>query len=271
MVVFPNCKINIGLNILGKREDGYHDLQTVFVPVAIRDVLEIVEHDAGENIQLTSSGIHVPGAAESNLCVRAYHLLKEDFPQLPAIKMHLHKIIPMGAGLGGGSSDAAFALQLLNNKFQLELSSEKLMEYALLLGSDCPFFILNKPSFATGRGEMLTPVDLDLSAYKIYIVNPGIHISTSLAFSQVTINNDVQDLANLITAPMTEWKSTIVNDFEKPVFEVYPEISNIKEQLYEAGAVYASMSGSGSSTYGIFERSSTPRLTFPSHYFQGWA
>ncbi len=271
MVVFPNCKINIGLNILGKRADGYHDLQTVFLPVAITDVLEIIEDKEAQNVRYTSSGIHVPGNPENNLCVRAYQLLKKDYPSLPSIAMHLHKNVPMGAGLGGGSADAAFALRLLNTKFDLNIATEKLLAYALQLGSDCPLFISNTVSFASGRGENLEPISLELSAYKIYVVNPGIHISTSLAFSRVSICSHPPDLANLVTAPVAEWKTEIVNDFEKPVFAVYPEIAAVKQRLYDHGAAYASMSGSGSTVYGIFKKSETPAFNFPAHYFQRWA
>lgn len=270
MVVFPNCKINIGLNILGKREDGYHNLQTVFLPVAITDVLEIIEGSNAQNISYSSSGIHVPGNPENNLCVKAYQLLRKDFPSLPSIQMHLHKNVPMGAGLGGGSADAAFTLSLLNTKFDLNISTELLQAYALELGSDCPFFIINAPCFATGRGESLERISLDLSDFKIYIVNPGIHISTSLAFSQIDICPHPPDLAKLVAAPVDKWKHEIVNDFEKPVFAVYPEIAGIKQQLYDQGASFASMSGSGSTVYGIFKNNTTPALNFPAHYFQRW-
>jgi 4-diphosphocytidyl-2-C-methyl-D-erythritol kinase len=270
MVVFPNCKINIGLNILGKREDGYHNLQTIFFPAAVNDVLEIIEYDGEEDVQFSSSGIHVPGKAENNLCIKAYHLLKKDFPNLPHVQMHLHKSIPMGAGLGGGSADAAFALQLLNRKFSLDLSKKQLLENALQLGSDCPFFIINKPCFATGRGEILEPVELNLSAYKIFIINPGIHISTSLAFSQITVSENKEDLQQLIAKPITNWKETIFNDFEKEVFEIYPEIGAIKNELYNQGALFASMSGSGSTLYGIFKKDAVTKMNFPAHYFQRW-
>jgi len=270
MVVFPNCKINIGLNILSKREDGYHNLQTIFFPAAIRDVLEIIENDGEEEVLFSSSGIHVPGKAENNLCIKAYHLLKKDFPRLPHVQMHLHKTIPMGAGLGGGSADGAFTLQLLNTKFSLQLSEETLIKYALQLGSDCPFFIINKPCFATGRGEILEPVALDFSAYKIFIINPGIHISTSLAFSQIAVGENKEDLKKLIAKPIENWEENIFNDFEKVVFATYPEIAGIKNELYNHGALYASMSGSGSTVYGIFQKDPVIKMNFPAHYFQRW-
>jgi 4-diphosphocytidyl-2-C-methyl-D-erythritol kinase len=270
MVVFPNCKINIGLNILGKREDGYHNLQTIFFPVAIKDVLEIIEYNGADEVQFSFSGIHVPGGAENNLCIKAYHLLKKHFPRLPHVQMHLHKTIPMGAGLGGGSADAAFALQLLNTKFSLNLTVEELIKYALQLGSDCPFFIINKPSFATGRGEILQQIEPNLSDCRILVAYPGIHISTALAFSQVAVGQNKEDLRKLIAAPIEEWQATIFNDFEKPVFEQYPEIANIKSELYNQGAIFAGMSGSGSTVFGIFSKDNIPVMSFPAHYFQRW-
>ncbi len=271
MVVFPNAKINIGLNILSKREDGYHNLQTIFAPIALKDALEAVEtKQGGGGIQFASSGLYVPGAVDGNLCVKAYQLLKRDFPALPAVKMHLHKSIPMGAGLGGGSADAAFALQLINQKFSLHLSSEQLIKYASQLGSDCAFFIINKPCYATGRGEILEPIELNLSAYAILLLNPGIHISTSLAFSNIKIGEHPQDLRELVAKDIHTWKHNIVNDFEETVFAAYPEIALIKTNLYDHGALYASMSGSGSSIYGIFPKEKLPTCNFPAHYLQRW-
>lgn len=273
MIVFPNCKINLGLHIVRKRTDGFHDIETVFCPVGIKDALEVIRHPRlHEGIEFTASGIHIEGKQEDNLCIKAYRLLKKDFPQLPALIMHLHKTIPMGAGLGGGSSDGAFALKLLNTKFQLGLSTEQLIDYALQLGSDCPFFIINQPCFATGRGEFLQKIELDLSAYHIVIVNPGIHVNTGWAFQQ--LGGKVSDisrmsdtfLTNILKQPIETWKDELTNDFEKPVFEKYPEIKLIKEKLYNAGAVYASMSGSGSTVYGLF--ASKPILeNFPFSYF----
>ncbi len=271
MVAFPNAKINIGLNILSKREDGYHNLQTIFAPINVKDALEIIEAEPGnEGVQFTSSGLYVPGAVEGNLCVRAYQLLKKDFPALPAVQMRLHKTIPMGAGLGGGSADAAFALQLINQKFSLNLNTEQLLAYAGQLGSDCAFFILNKPCYATGRGEILEPIQLDLSGYQILLINPGIHISTSLAFDNISIGENAQDLGMLINQPIRNWKNNIFNDFEKPVFAVYPEIETIKTTLYNEGALFASMSGSGSSVYGIFGAGHKPTIALPKHYFCQW-
>ena len=271
MVVFPNCKINIGLYITGKRPDGYHDLATVFFPLPLKEVLEIIATDKpGGVVEFTSTGLPVSGEADDNLCVKAYHLLRKDFPAIPSILMHLHKAIPMGAGLGGGSADAAFTLQLINDKFNLGLDEQALQEYALQLGSDCPFFIQNKPCFATGRGELLQPIDLDLSAYHFLLVNPGIHVSTAEAFSKISVSQKGDELKKHITQPVETWQQHISNDFEGPVVELYPEIAAIKQQLYDAGAVYASMSGSGSSVYGIFKAETRPQLNFPAHYFFCW-
>lgn len=271
MVVFPNAKINIGLKILSKREDGYHNLQTIFAAIALKDALEVIEAKQGsEGVQFTSSGLYVPGAVEGNLCVQAYQLLKQDFPALPAVQMHLHKTIPMGAGLGGGSADAAFALQLINQKFSLHLTTKQLLSYAGQLGSDCAFFIVNKACYATGRGEILEPINLDLSAYAILLLNPGIHISTSLAFDNIKIGEHPQDLRKLVVQDIDTWKHAIVNDFEETVFAAYPEIALIKTTLYELGALYASMSGSGSSVYGIFPKAKLPAFNFPAHYYQRW-
>jgi len=193
MVVFPNCKINLGLRIIRKRNDGYHDLETVFYPIPLTDALEVIRvSGADTDIAFQSSGLPISGDSTNNLCVKAYQLLKKDFPQLGSVQMHLHKVIPMGAGLGGGSSDGAFALQLINDLFHLQLSKEQLIGYALQLGSDCPFFILNQPCFASGRGEKMEPVALDLSGYHFAIVNPGIHVNTGWAFSQLQLDKPKQ-------------------------------------------------------------------------------
>ena len=271
MVSFPNCKINIGLNIICKRTDGYHDLETVFYPVPIKDALEIIRVEnsiAKDQIEFSSSGLNIDGTIENNLCIKAYKLLKKDFPQLPAIKMHLHKAIPMGAGLGGGSSDAAFTLKLLNDKFNLYLSTGQLISYALQLGSDCPFFVINKSCFATGRGELLEEINIDLSAYKIVVINPAIHINTSWAFSQIKPTRPDHSIKEIIQQPIATWKNHLINDFERPVLAHYPQLQQIKEQLYTSGALYASMSGSGSTFYGIFNKSvQLSNASFPAGYF----
>lgn len=279
MVLFPNCKINLGLRVIRKRNDGYHDLETVFIPLAIHDALEIIQKEdspAGQysipdshqnNIEFSSSGETIGTKPEDNLCTRAYQLLKKNFPQLPPIQMHLHKAIPIGAGLGGGSADGAFTLKLLNQKFQLGLSTEKLTAHALQLGSDCPFFLINKPCFATGRGETLEPIKLDLSPYKFVIVNPGIHINTTEAFSLLTPSTHLKSIKNIIAQTIKTWRKELQNDFEEPVFRKYSEINSIKEELYRAGALYSSMTGSGSTVYGIFEKNKKLQLSFPSNYF----
>jgi 4-diphosphocytidyl-2-C-methyl-D-erythritol kinase len=280
MIVFPNCKINLGLQILNKREDGFHNLETIFYPVLLRDALEVVrsiDDKMQANINFKSTGLTIEGDSHNNLCIKAYELLKKDFSTLPSIQMQLYKTIPMGAGLGGGSSDGAFALKLLNEKFQLGLSRQQLINYALELGSDCPFFIINKPSFATGRGELLEEVSLDLSAYQFAIVNPGIHVHTGWAFAQLNLSNDSgrferldsqhPDLKTIIQQPINTWKNQLINDFEEPVSKAHPEIASIKQQLYDAGAVYASMTGSGSTVFGIFSREQKPAFSFPPSYF----
>lgn len=255
MVVFPNGKINLGLNILRKRADGFHDLETVFYPVMVQDALELVRDPDGSQLPVFShSGIPVDGPEENNLCLKAWQLIKQDFPDLPGVKIHLHKNIPMGAGLGGGSADAAFMLLMLNEQFRLELSHEQLLNYAAQLGSDCAFFITNQPCFASGRGEQLQPVETDLSAYHIVLINPGIHINTGKAFSKLTPAVPEYRIRDIIQQPVSTWKEKLVNDFEGPVFEEYPSIGAIKDDLYQQGALYAAMSGSGSTVFGIFEK-----------------
>ena len=263
MVLFPNCKINLGLNIIRKREDGYHDLETVFYPIGLKDALEGIKSGVSNaDVILSSSGLQVAGKPADNLCVKAYTLLKKDFPDLPAVQLHLHKTIPMGAGLGGGSADGAFALRLLNELCGLALSQEQLISYALQLGSDCPFFILNKPCFATSRGENMQPVELDLSGFSFVLVNPNIHVSTAQAFANIQPQKPGHSIADIIQLPVKEWKGLLLNDFEKPVSDVYPEIAVIKQELYQQGAVYASMTGSGSTVFGLFDKTTTPSFNF---------
>ncbi len=269
MIVFPNCKINLGLHILRKRADGYHDLETVFYPVRFTDILELIPDRSTNDQPVTysQSGLEIQGNPLDNLCVKAYQLLKKDYPALPPVKMHLHKVIPTGAGLGGGSADAAFSLQLLNDYFKLELSTDQLLHYALSLGSDCPFFILNKPAYATGRGELLKPVSVDLTGYTLVIINPGIHVPTAKAFAGIRPALPEKSLKEIIAQPVSSWAEELVNDFEKPIFYQYPEIAAIKDELYRAGAVYASMSGSGSTVYGLFTDGKPLILNLPPDYF----
>jgi 4-diphosphocytidyl-2-C-methyl-D-erythritol kinase len=268
LLCFPNCKINLGLKILNKREDGFHNLETIFYPIALRDALEIIQfNDVQSQIEFTNTGILAEENEQNNLCIKAYNLLKKDFPQIPNVKMHLHKAIPMGAGLGGGSSDAAFTLKLLNELFHLALSTEQLQLYAKKLGSDCTFFIINKPCIATGRGEILEPIKINLLGYRFLLINPGIHINTGWAFSQLQNFSSNVSLKRIIKQPIQTWKQELQNDFEKYVFDKYPEIEKIKTQLYESGAIYASMSGSGSSVFGLFEKAPKLPKDFPQNYF----
>jgi 4-diphosphocytidyl-2-C-methyl-D-erythritol kinase len=264
VILFPNCKINLGLYITGKRPDGYHNLQTCFYPVALHDVLEIVETPDAQTT-LFASGME-SGSGADNSCMKAYRLLKKAFPHLPEVAIHLHKAIPVGGGLGGGSADAAFTLVLLNRKFQLNLTEDALLANALELGSDCPFFIKNTPCIATGRGEELQPFPLDLSGYKIVLVNPGIHINTGWAFTQITPEPPAITLSALLQQPVAQWKHCLVNVFEPALFRQHPAIKEVKDVLYQAGAVYASLSGSGATVYGIFEKEHPIRFSFPTHY-----
>jgi len=263
MVSFPNCKINLGLHITDKRPDGYHDLQTIFYPINLKDVIEIVP---SENFMFNVSGIPVDGDQNENLCVKAYHLLKKDFSSLPPINIWLHKHIPMGAGLGGGSADGAFTLKLLNDKFHLNLSTNQLFNYSSQLGSDCPFFIINRACFATGRGEKLDPVDLDLADYSFVIVYPKIHISTAWAFSQIIPKHPTKNLKEIIMQPIETWKDELKNDFEEAALKKFPDLKEIKENLYRSGALYASMSGSGSAFYGIFKKNNIGTISFSDNF-----
>ena len=269
MIVFPNCKINLGLHILRKRADGFHDLETVFYPIALQDGLEIIQNKTSStsNIEFTASGLKIDSSIEENICLKAYRLVKKDFPDLPSIKIHLHKVIPSGAGLGGGSSDGAFTLTLLNKKFNLGLTEDQLIDYALQLGSDCPFFIKNKPCYGTGRGEQLEETDLNLSNYKIVLINPGIHVHTGKAFSKIIPSDQRPSIKEIIKKPIEEWKDFLKNDFEETVFSEHPEIKIIKENSYRQGAVYSSMSGSGSTVYALFEMNAQLQFDFPPHYF----
>ncbi|MCX6251893.1 MAG: 4-(cytidine 5'-diphospho)-2-C-methyl-D-erythritol kinase [Bacteroidetes bacterium] len=257
MIDFPNAKINLGLRVTGKRADGFHNIETVFYPVGLCDILEIIKAADGK-FEFTSSGLRIAGSSGNNLCVKAYNLLADQF-HLAQVKIHLHKIIPMGAGLGGGSSDGAFTLKMLNSLFHTGLSEEELADYARQLGSDCAFFIKNQPAFATGKGDQFEPLNIDLSPFRIVIVIPEIHVNTADAYSMidrlpVIAGNQQIDLRRIRNQPLKEWKTFLTNDFEQPVFSNHPEIRQIKEQLYQQGAIYASMTGSGAGVYGIFEK-----------------
>ncbi len=252
VLLFPNAKINIGLNILSKREDDYHELETIFYPIPLCDALEI---SLSTSQKFISTGIDVPG--DGNLCQQAFELLAADFSLSP-VHIHLHKNIPIGAGLGGGSADAAFTIIGLNDLFDLGLTKKQLKAYALDMGADCPFFIENKPCLATGIGEELTAIDLDLSSYKLVVVKPDLHISTSEAYGGVMPASDGSCLKDLIAAPMESWQ--LKNDFEKHIFEAHPQLQRIKDSMLKNDALYASMSGSGSTIYAFFAES--PDLNF---------
>ena len=267
MITFPNCKINIGLRVTGKRDDGFHDLETIFYPIQLCDGLEIIQNQHSSETKLGLSGLVIDSPIQDNICYKAFSLLKIDFPDLPPLQIHLHKVIPTGAGLGGGSSNGAFTLSLINQKFKLGLDTQQLLKYALKLGSDCPFFIINKAAYATGRGEKLETVQLDLSDYNIVLINPGIHINTGWAFSRISPGSSKYTLKQIVDTPVSTWKDIVINDFEVPVFREFPAIKELKEQFYNKGAIYASMTGSGSTVFGLFEKSFTPQLDIPSHYF----
>ena len=253
MVVFPNPKINLGLNIVSRRSDGYHNIETIFYPVtSILDVLEIVVAPKGSPTTLTVTGNAIDCPVEKNLVMRAYSLLNQ-IHSLPNVDIHLHKRIPDGAGLGGGSADAAFMLKALNELFQLGHTQSELSALASTLGADCAFFIYNRPMLGTGIGNDLTPVDVDLSDYEIRMEKPDVSISTKEAYSNVLPAYPEVPLNEIIKRPVEEWRDDLKNDFERSVFPLHPEIAKIKQRNYELGAVYSSMSGSGSAVFGIFK------------------
>lgn len=262
MIIFPNAKINLGLHVLRKRTDGFHDIETCMYPIPLKEALEIIP---SKFFSFSHSGISIPGGSDSNLIVKAYQLLSVDFPEIPAVAVHLHKSIPIGAGLGGGSADAAFTLSLLNQLFSLGLATKQLENYASQLGSDCPFFIQNNPQMAEGRGEKLTPLPIDLSANWLCLIHPGIHIGTKEAYGGIQPRLSEKDLKTILS-DQSSWKSQLVNDFEKGIFASHPEIAAIKEKLYEAGAWYAAMSGSGSAVFGLF-KDRPEAIDLPGNYF----
>ncbi|WP_296619958.1 4-(cytidine 5'-diphospho)-2-C-methyl-D-erythritol kinase [Marivirga sp.] len=250
MLKFPNAKINLGLNITTKRTDGYHDIESCFYPIPLRDALEIIP---SEKFNFETTGLEIPGDSNDNLVLKAYQLIKADF-NLPTVDVILHKNIPMGAGMGGGSADGAFMLTLLNEYFKLHISVKKLEAYALQLGSDCPFFIENKVKLVSGRGELFKNTKLDLSGYYLALVYPNIHISTAEAYSGVNPKRSEISVKDVIEKyPIEDWKGLLKNDFEEGIFRKHPQLPNIKNDFYSAGAVYASMTGSGSTIFGIFK------------------
>ncbi|MGV3540922.1 MAG: 4-(cytidine 5'-diphospho)-2-C-methyl-D-erythritol kinase [Rufibacter sp.] len=263
MIQFPNAKINLGLQLVEKRPDGFHNLVSCFYPVGWQDALEILPSQGDSTFTL--SGLPVPGDPKANLCWKAYELLQKDFG-LPPVQMHLHKVIPMGAGLGGGSADAAFTLKILNQLFELNLTTEQLQNYARQLGSDCAFFVQNKPVLAVEKGDVFTPLELDLTGWHLVLVYPNLAISTAEAYAAVSPCFPENSLESLLAQEVSTWKDLVVNDFERSLFPKYPVLPQIKAQLYELGAAYASMSGSGSTMYGLFKTPPQEPLPFPKDY-----
>lgn len=252
MICFPNAKINIGLNIVSKRPDGYHNLETIFYPILIKDALEIIVREGQGNDSFFEAGLQIDAVPENNLVMKALRLMRKYY-DFPTVEVHLLKKIPFGAGIGGGSADAAFMLKLLNETFDLGVSDKELVSLAVQLGADCPFFIFNRPMFATGIGEELKDVNFSLKAYTLVLIKPDVHIPTKDAFVNIKPVQPSCSLLDLIQLPIEDWKGKIVNDFETSIFPKYPLIKEIKESLYERGALYASMTGSGSSVFGIFK------------------
>ncbi|MCJ0743861.1 4-(cytidine 5'-diphospho)-2-C-methyl-D-erythritol kinase [Pedobacter montanisoli] len=250
MLTFANAKINLGLFLTEKRTDGYHNLQTVFYPIKIYDVVELID---AEETSCMVKGIEVPGETTDNICLRAFKMLQAEF-NLPNQRIILLKNIPVGAGLGGGSADAAFLIKLINDKFNLGISIAEMENYARKLGADCAFFIRNQPVYAFGKGDEFEEAEIDLSSYFLVLVKPPVHVSTAQAYANVSVKQPVQPLKRLIELPLSEWQSVMLNDFEPSVFAAFPQIAEIKTKLYEAGAKFALMSGSGSSVFGIFDR-----------------
>lgn len=265
MIVFPNCKINLGLNVTSKRPDGFHNIETVFYPVNWCDALEVIQAAPGDpSFQISQSGLGIEGKPEDNIVYKTWQAITQ-LKAVPPIKVHLHKSIPMGAGLGGGSSDSAFFLRLLNDKFMLGLRPDEQKQIASGIGSDCSFFIDNRPAFASGKGDELSPVACDLSAYFLLVVKPNVHSNTREAYAGLNPKPSEQNLKEIIQrASVTDWKQLLKNDFETTLFKKYPVIETIKNNLYEAGAVYASMSGSGAAVYGIFTKE--PTFEIPADY-----
>ncbi len=255
MINFPIAKINLGLNVVSKREDGYHNLETVFYPVPIKDALEVFPMEDGfpsdVRCDLKVTNLLIDGDEQKNLVVKAYNMMAQDY-DLPRVHVHLYKHIPTQAGMGGGSSDCAYMIRLLNEMFSLGMSDDKMIGYAARLGADCAFFIKAQPAYAEGIGERLQPISIDLSGYKMLVVRPNIPVSTKEAFSLITPQKPMKNCLDIVRQPIETWKDELVNDFEHSVFALHPEIGKLKEIMYDQGAVYAAMSGSGSSVFGLF-------------------
>ena len=265
MIFFPKTKINLGLSVVGKRDDGYHNLSSIFYPIPFGDVLEIVPVEGRGAIELKESGIPFPGNPEDNLVVSAYRMMDREF-DLPSVKVHLHKLVPAGAGLGGGSADAAYMIKGLNNMFKLNLSDDKMRELALSHGSDCPFFIADKPAYVEGRGEVLQDIDLDLSDHFIVLVKPDIHLSTAEAFAQITPQPSPWRVEDINLDNKGRWSDLLVNDFESPVFSRHPLCADIKSELQKSGAYFVSMSGSGSTLYALYEKETPVPESLTKHF-----
>jgi len=263
LISFPNAKINIGLNVIEKRPDGFHNLESIFIPIlGLYDVLEVIPLTKNEKLQFESSGLQIGAKTTDNLVIKAYNLLKNQFA-LPPVKIHLHKIIPSGAGLGGGSSDAAFMLKMLNEMFKLSIETPELLSLAEQLGSDCPFFIENECVYVTEKGQIMEKVDFFLPTSYFVIVKPPIHVPTKDAFANIIPQKPEKSLLEIIGKLPKEWKNFAKNDFETTVFEKYPEIEKIKNELYHLGAEFASMTGSGSAVFGIFPHQIDLKNQFP--------
>ena len=270
MITFPIAKINLGLNVVEKRPDGYHNLQTVFYPVPIKDALEVVTMDpafpSDVDCDLKVSNFDT-GDEQRNLVVRAYQALKADYPALPRCHAHLYKAIPTQAGMGGGSSDCAYMIRLLNDQFALHLSEQQMMQYAARLGADCAFFIKSRPCYAEGIGEQLEDIDLDLSGWHIAVVRPDIPVPTREAFARIRPHYPAKNCRDIVRQPVDTWAAELVNDFEQSVFALHPELAAVKDRLYKMGATYAAMSGSGSALFGLFrERPDRLSQEFPNMF-----
>ena len=266
MLVFPNAKLNLGLYVTQRRPDGFHTLESVFVPLPWADAFEMLPAEAGQPTSLTLTGRLIPGDPATNLCVRAYELLQANFPQLPPVQLYLHKVVPIGAGLGGGSADAAFALKAANDLFSLGIPAEALESYARHLGSDCAFFIRNKPVLAIEKGDVFEEIFLSLAGTACVVVYPNLHISTAEAYACISPQLPLHPLRDALAQPMSTWRETVRNDFETALMPSYPLLAEIKQQLYAAGATYASLSGSGSAVYGLWETGEPAAMTWPAAY-----
>jgi len=266
MLVFPNAKLNLGLYVTERRPDGFHNLESVFLPLPWTDALEMLPAAAGQATSITLTGRPIPGDPATNLCGRAYALLQADFRHLPPVQLYLHKIVPIGAGLGGGSADAAFALKAANDLFGLNLSPEMLESYARRLGSDCAFFIKNKPVLAMEKGDVFEEIDLTLTGTGCLVVYPNLHISTAEAYARIVPQPPAHPLREALAQPLQTWRDTVSNDFEAALTPAHPVLANIKQQLYEAGAAYVSLSGSGSAMYGIWTENQLPAMQWPAEY-----